>query len=75
MRVRADFVRSVELSDSLDSLETAVANVETEYVVVKKKIDKILKLGWEQVEKRIDALHELETVQQSLDNKWRDLDE
>ena len=73
--MRADFVRSVELSDSLDSLETAVANVETEYVVVKKKIDKILKLGWEQVEKRIDALHELETVQQSLDNKWRDLDE
>ena len=73
--MRADFVRSVEFSDSLDSLETAVANVETEYVVVKKKIDKILKLGWEQVEKRIDALHELETVQQSLDNKWRDLDE
>ena len=67
--MRADFVRSVELSDSLDSLETAVANVETEYVVVKKKIDKILKLGWEQVEKRIDALHELETVQQIINGE------
>ena len=63
------------MSDALDSLETAVASVGTEYVVVKKKIDNLIKSGWRQVEKRIDALHELETVQQSLDNKWRDLDE
>ena len=63
------------MSDALDSLETAVASVGTEYVVVKKKIDNLIKSGWRQVEKRIDALHELEAVQQELDNKWRDLDE
>ena len=63
------------MSDALDSLETAVASVGTEYVVVKKKIDNLIKSGWQQVEKRIDALHELEAVQQELDNKWRDLDE
>lgn len=63
------------MSDSLDSIETAVASVGTEYVVVKKKIDKIIKSGWQQVEERIEALRELEAVQQELDNKWRDLDE
>tara|TARA_R110002020_G_scaffold225335_1_gene435470 strand:+ start:364 stop:591 length:228 start_codon:yes stop_codon:yes gene_type:complete len=75
MSLRQVFAWSVAMSDALDSLETAVASVGTEYVVVKKKIDNLIKSGWRQVEKRIDALHELEAVQQELDNKWRDLDE
>ena len=75
MSQRQVFAWSVAMSDALDSLETAVASVGTEYVVVKKKIDNLIKSGWRQVEKRIDALHELEAVQQELDNKWRDLDE
>tara|TARA_R110000824_G_scaffold381842_1_gene574851 strand:- start:953 stop:1180 length:228 start_codon:yes stop_codon:yes gene_type:complete len=75
MSLRQVFAWSVAMSDALDSLETAVASVGTEYVVVKKKIDNLIKSGWQQVEKRIDALHELEAVQQELDNKWRDLDE
>jgi len=63
------------MSDILDSIETVAANVETEYVLVKKNIDNILKKGWQQVNRRIEALHELEAVKEELDNKWREYDE
>ena len=56
-------------------METVSANVETEYVIVKEQIDKIIKAGWRQVDRRIEALRELEAVQQELDKKWRELDE
>ena len=41
MSLRQVFAWSVAMSDALDSLETAVASVGTEYVVVKKKIDNL----------------------------------
>ena len=63
------------MKDKLEGLETVSANVETEYVIVKEQIDKIIKAGWRQVDRRIEALRELEAVQQELDKKWRELDE
>ena len=63
------------MKDALEGLETVSANVETEYVIVKEQIDKIIKAGWRQVDRRIEALRELEAVQQELDKKWRELDE
>ena len=63
------------MKDTLEGLEPVSANVETEYVIVKEQIDKIIKAGWRQVDRRIEALRELEAVQQELDKKWRELDE
>ena len=63
------------MKDTLEGLETVSANVETEYVIVKEQIDKIIKAGWCQVDRRIEALRELEAVQQELDKKWSELDE
>ena len=63
------------MKDTLEGLETVSANVETEYVIVKEQIDKIIKAGWRQVDRRIEALRELEAVKEEMDNKWEEYDE
>tara|TARA_X000001382_G_C3139999_1_gene169236 strand:+ start:150 stop:347 length:198 start_codon:yes stop_codon:yes gene_type:complete len=63
------------MKERLDSLKTALANIEVDFECAMREINSFLEFGWRQVDERIEGLRELECVKEEMINKWGEVNE